>query len=146
VNVAGILNAMCAETHFRRVQSMKRKVTKSYRNLRKFVAKRGVSGEWSEIGNQKQFRTPDGAVLNWWKSTGALTFQGHDSAALSLEAKLFPREKVAAEEALATNQHSDESSEDLLLKGVLAVERKLRSTRDKVASLRKLVMATRERH
>ena len=33
-------------------------------------------GEWAEEVNKRVFRSEDGAVLNWWPSTGTLQFQG----------------------------------------------------------------------
>ncbi len=36
--------------------------------------------------NHHQYRAYDGAVLNWWKSTGTVTFQGPDVEAMALKA------------------------------------------------------------
>ena len=47
----------------------------------------GIAGEWRDLENHKQFPADTGAVLNWWQSTGTISFQGF--AAEELEAKLF---------------------------------------------------------
>ena len=45
-------------------------------SLKATVASCNIDGEWRELANdQQQFRTPGGAVLNWWPS-GTLVFQG----------------------------------------------------------------------
>ena len=48
----------------------------------------GIFGEWSDLGNQRQYRTEDGAILNWWETTRTILFQGNDLAAKELEAAL----------------------------------------------------------
>jgi hypothetical protein len=51
------------------------------KKLKKCVSKTGISGQWRKIENhQVQFRTDDGAILNWWESTGTITFQGRKLA------------------------------------------------------------------
>ena len=45
-------------------------------DLKAIVASCGVIGKWRELPNQQQqFRTPDGAILNWWPK-GTILFQG----------------------------------------------------------------------
>jgi hypothetical protein len=51
----------------------------------------GVPGRWAEMENQCQFRTRSGAVLNYWKTTGTIYFQGTDRAASELRAMLLRR-------------------------------------------------------
>ena len=59
--------------------------------LRKCVSKTGISGNWREIENhQMQYHADNGAVLNWWESTGTVTVQGRKLAARKLR-KLFVR-------------------------------------------------------
>jgi hypothetical protein len=49
--------------------------------LKKCVLRTGVPGKWRELENrQKQDRTDDGAMLNWWESTGTILFQGQKPA------------------------------------------------------------------
>jgi hypothetical protein len=43
--------------------------------VRDLVSLTGIDGEWTEIGNHCQFRAVSGAILNFWKSTGTVTFQ-----------------------------------------------------------------------
>ena len=60
---------------------MKPKFFGEYKKLRKCVSRTGVAGHWREIkGHQIQYRTDDGALLNWWESTGTLVFQGPKQA------------------------------------------------------------------
>ena len=54
----------------------------NYRKLKKAVARTGLGGTWRALKyGQKQYHTDDGGVLNWWETTGTITFQGHDTAA-----------------------------------------------------------------
>jgi hypothetical protein len=47
--------------------------------LKKCVSRTDFTGQWRELGNGHwQFRTKGGAVLNWWKSSGTIQFQGQD--------------------------------------------------------------------
>ena len=45
----------------------------------------GIAGEWRQGENLHQYRADSGAVLNWWKSTGTVTFQGPEAAAANLK-------------------------------------------------------------
>ena len=40
------------------------------------VSALGYVGEWSEDDGKRVFRSEDGAILNWWPSTGTLQVQG----------------------------------------------------------------------
>jgi hypothetical protein len=54
----------------------------NYRRLKKAVTRIGLGGTWRELKyGQKQYRTDDGGILNWWETTGTISFQGHDTAA-----------------------------------------------------------------
>jgi hypothetical protein len=60
--------------------------------LRRVVRLTGIPGEWTKGKNDpRQFRTTDGAVLNYWKSTGTITFQGRDLPAADLKAMVLQR-------------------------------------------------------
>jgi hypothetical protein len=52
-----------------------------FKNLKQHTALTGVTGEWRRRQNYYQYRAMTGAVLNWWQSTGTITFQGPASAA-----------------------------------------------------------------
>ncbi len=65
----------------------------TFENLQQSTARTDFAGEWRQRGKHYQFRATTGAVLNWWKSTGTITFQGPESAAKHLEAAF---RKVAA--------------------------------------------------
>jgi hypothetical protein len=67
---------------------MKLKFKDSYKKLKQCVSRTGVPGQWRDLGNQRQFCTPDGASLNWWESSGTVLFQGGEPAARRLE-RLF---------------------------------------------------------
>ena len=67
---------------------MKMKLSGTYEELQDTVLFIGMYGEWRDLGNHKQFRADSGAILNWWQSTGTITFQGPRLAAEGFEAKL----------------------------------------------------------
>ena len=41
----------------------------------------GINGYWRKLGDQHQFRSDNGGVLNWWPRTGTINFQGNRSDA-----------------------------------------------------------------
>ena len=69
----------------------------TFEKLRDAVKSIGVSGHWEEHENpyciKHCFRGKNGEVLNWWSSTGSLSFQGNDKRAMFLKEKLMPRLK-----------------------------------------------------
>jgi hypothetical protein len=69
---------------------MKMKYDGDFVGLRAIVRKCGVGGEWRfiERSGLHQFKALTGEDLNWWPSTGTVTFQGGDKAKL---AKRFAR-------------------------------------------------------
>lgn len=57
-----------------------------FEKIKKCVARVGASGRWRDLKQDcKQYRTDDGAVFNWWKKSGKITFQGHGDSALEFE-------------------------------------------------------------
>jgi hypothetical protein len=54
-------------------------------SLKSMVMLTGIAGEWRQGENLHQYRADSGAVLNWWKSTGTVTFQGPEAAAANLK-------------------------------------------------------------
>lgn len=73
-----------------------------YDELKRIVASLNLPGEWSEAKDCVQFRTKDGAVLNWFPTTGTINFQGPDPA----------KSRVAAKVRIAlANEAGDEASE-----------------------------------
>lgn len=63
----------------------------NFKVLRYAVKRTGIPGEWTKDENQYQFRATGGAVLNYWKSTGTITFQGPELAAAELKAMVLRR-------------------------------------------------------
>ncbi len=56
---------------------MARKFKGSIEQLKAVVEMTGSSGEWLDKGRGYwQFRGNDNAILNWWQSSGTITFQG----------------------------------------------------------------------
>jgi hypothetical protein len=53
----------------------------TYEGLQNQLAFTGIGGIWRDFGNQKQYVANTGAVLNWWRSTKTVYFQGGPSAA-----------------------------------------------------------------
>lgn len=69
----------------------------SFEELKTFVATLGFRGEWSSEGNGKEvFTTRSNGLLNYWPSTGTVTFQ-------TFQGKGSERFKQAYEEASAGN-------------------------------------------
>ena len=45
--------------------------------LKAAIGRTGITGTWSVKGNgEQQFKANDGGILNWWLSTGTISFQG----------------------------------------------------------------------
>jgi hypothetical protein len=65
--------------------------------VRDLVALTGIDGEWREMGNHCQFRAVSGAILNYWKSTGTVNFQGPSLAAEEFKSMFFSYHQAAAE-------------------------------------------------
>lgn len=56
---------------------MARKLKGDIEQLKVVVEMTGASGEWQEKGSGHwQFRCNDGAILNWWQTSGTITCQG----------------------------------------------------------------------
>ena len=56
-----------------------------FSGLKTLVAGLDCQGEWTDDGSKKVFRCDDGAILNWWPSTGTLQYQGPGDAKLKLQ-------------------------------------------------------------
>jgi hypothetical protein len=72
--------------------AIKKKFSGSFQDLQNKVAIIDVAGEWKDLGNQKQYITENGAVLNWWESSKTILFQGKKDPALQLEAIFYGTE------------------------------------------------------
>lgn len=58
----------------------------SIEQLQAIVGMTGASGEWVDKGRGYwQFRGNDNAILNWWQSSGTITFQGPQEARQEFE-------------------------------------------------------------
>jgi len=66
----------------------------NFKAVRQVVRRTGIAGEWSVTQNHCQFRAANGAVLNYWKSTGTINFQGPESAAAELKTTILQRALV----------------------------------------------------
>ena len=56
--------------------------------LKNHVAELGRHGEWTGSGDKWVFRCEDGAILNWWPSTGTLQCQGPSDARTKLQEEM----------------------------------------------------------
>ncbi len=57
-----------------------------YAKLKKYVACVDPHGNWRDLKyGGKQYHSDKGAVLNWWKKSGKILFQGDGVAASKLE-------------------------------------------------------------
>ena len=59
-----------------------------FNELETHVSALGYVGEWSQENGKSVFRSEDGAILNWWFSTGTLNIQGPKPARTKLEEAL----------------------------------------------------------
>lgn len=63
----------------------------TFDELKNKVEQTGLNGEWKCLGNgQKQFKTKNGAFLNWWENKGTINFQGPSQIKADFESKLLP--------------------------------------------------------
>jgi hypothetical protein len=53
----------------------------SYEGLQNLLAFTEIGGVWRDLDNQKQYVANTGAILNWWRSTKTVNFQGGPPAA-----------------------------------------------------------------
>lgn len=57
--------------------------------LRVVVALTGIAGVWEPMSRgYLRYKCADGAILNWWPSTGTVNFQGPDGPERRLQAAL----------------------------------------------------------
>jgi hypothetical protein len=115
---------------------MKLKFLGSDAKLRKCVSRTGVVGHWREIkGQQIQYRTDDGALLNWWESTGTVTFQGRKQAIRKLRG---PFVRAALRKGLLEDKSATDEFDDLKkqLNGALI---DIANLQNAVAKLKKMV-------
>jgi hypothetical protein len=61
----------------------------NYEELKERVRRTGLRGIWRDLGNQKQYKAENGAVLNWWESTHTILFQGKEPAAAEFRSEFF---------------------------------------------------------
>ncbi len=87
---------------------MTRKFPGDFDNLRQVMSGIGIGGEWRKRENHHQYRAATGAVLNWWKSTGTIMFQGPWPAAKDLEAA-FSNVTVIVEKERAVGTNAEHS-------------------------------------
>ena len=59
--------------------------------VRKMVALTSIAGEWTKYKDHYQFRAETGAVLNYWKTTGTINFQGPELPAAELKFAILKR-------------------------------------------------------
>jgi len=57
-----------------------------FAKLKKCVDRTAIPGEWRDLeSREKQFRSNDGGVLNWWESSGTILLQGQKQPKRLLE-------------------------------------------------------------
>jgi predicted nucleotide-binding protein len=87
-----------------------KKFNGTFDQLSDLVSLTGIDGSWSDLGNQKQFRTVGGAVLNWWQSSKTVNFQGDPEETETLRQALIEvegRGTVARSASRATPQKAN---------------------------------------
>lgn len=61
------------------------KFTESFEDFKEKLSPLAEQGEWRDLNNnQKQFRGKNGAILNWYPSTGTIQFQGKANVSRAL--------------------------------------------------------------
>jgi hypothetical protein len=66
---------------------------KYFRNiytLKRLTWNSGIRGNWDQDDGRFFFKLSNGAIMNFWKSTGTINFQGPQWAADEMERTLFP--------------------------------------------------------
>jgi hypothetical protein len=86
-----------------RSRIVKRRFPGDFDNLRQVMSVIGIGGKWRKRENHHQYRAATGAVLNWWKSTGTIMFQGGRPAAKDLEAAFLNVTAVCEKKPTAVN-------------------------------------------
>jgi hypothetical protein len=91
---------------------MKTKFLGNYLQLQKCVLDTRLAGKWHKLrSGHKQFRSYHGGILNWWQSTGTITFQGGELAATELEqgfTKIASAQKLLHSKDARTPQEATE--------------------------------------
>jgi hypothetical protein len=105
---------------------------RGYDKLQKCVSRTGFDGEWSNLEDQqKQYRTTDGGILNWWRSTGTISFQGRQSAARQLEkafiAVASAKGRIETKDSRSLADRRDENERLKILANTLLENAKLRA-------------------
>lgn len=89
---------------------------------------------WSGVRNHFQCRFPNGAVLNWWRSTGTLQVQGPDEPAAVLEEQLYRLVRESGEDlydaAIGVGRKGRPGSNNLALSGFRSVFQSRKKLRD----------------
>ncbi|MFO2668700.1 nucleotide-binding protein [Legionella pneumophila serogroup 1] len=74
---------------------MNNKFEGSYQDIQDKVLQIGIEGIWKELSNgQKQYKTNDNAILNWWETSKTISFQGPETAKKRLESAFFESSSV----------------------------------------------------
>jgi len=86
-----------------------KKFSGTLEELKSFVNEIGSRGVWNEPERGHQFRSQDGAILNWFPSTGTILYQGPKAAREALEGALaehlLPRAGKGAAAVAAKDEH-----------------------------------------
>jgi predicted nucleotide-binding protein len=77
-------------------------------DLKARLAESGIVGDWRDNGNGHQLRLPDGAILNFYPSTGTVHCQGRQPAQAQLESQV----RVALDTTVPIQTPKPAASED----------------------------------
>lgn len=84
-----------------------------FADLQGLVSKLNYSGQWADENGKKIFRSNNGAVLNWWPSTGTIQFQGPPDVSNKLENAISSLVKLAdIVSAVSTSSDANPSPPD----------------------------------
>lgn len=89
------------------------KFTGSLAQLQDYLSSITEDAVWSGSRNHIQCRFPNGAVLNWWMTTGTIQVQGPDAAAEALENALFELSNMGWPERLPASGNGRQKGEQV---------------------------------
>ena len=110
----------------------KTKYRGEFGELKGLVKQLGYSGEWSGDDKKRVFRSNDGALLNWWPSTGTLDTQGTNAAALATAISRAVQDRCDAVEPPASDTVATRTERDEISQRVFVVHGHDRSACDQL--------------
>lgn len=80
-----------------------------------------IKGQWYDISNGFQFKTIDGATLNWFNKTGTIQYQGKEEPKLKLQNKLSSYNSDMIRPKAITLTRGQQNVEDVSISKIFVV-------------------------